>query len=1015
MLKGLGLWGILVLFTLIAGCGLSLTGGDDPADSADGTAKAGDPQVEITAPSNGAEVSGTVVIEGTASDDTALSSVEVQIDSDSFKDVEGASLSNWSYNWNTTQFKDGEHTITVRATDDEDNKVTDSIKVTVSNTSGVVSDDTPAGSATIQNPTIQALIYILVTLVEGFKPLVVAAEHDPGGSTQAILSDMSAKIPTPAQPLGKFQSQIMGQTGTTFYEGPGAGPDGEGEGWYTSVEIDEDGDKIETFIKFEPTSDPNQGDPDNATDVWFVIVATQSDGSSGRQGIHLWGEDDTHLSGETSFTVLNADSVLLSLFETEITKCGENDCTLETQVTLNLDASGGASSTVSFMGSKLVINGNSGFGYGYFGPKLVLETKPSPGDGVWAQDPSQGDLGLIYWDDIVEGVITRTYWDGESEVVEDFSLSPGGPSSANVTSVTVSSTLDVISVGGTTTVSATVEYDDGNTDSDVSWTSSDPSIATVSTGSGSTPDDGDSVASQTLLATVSNDEDTVATQSSSGVVVKGIAPGSVTITATSNEDPFESASTQILVTSGATILLVDDDAGSNNGGFSTDVESYYKTALDALGLSYDEFTVPSSADGPSSTQLSAYDIVIWFNGGDFSSTSIITDNDEVNMKAFLDGGGNLFLSSHDYYSARGSTVTDFMKDYLRVTSVNESNFFTLTGQIETIGQGMSFSDSFEIFESSDELTLNSGAIAAFANEASSPAKTMGLQYDSGTFKVVYFAFPFANLKDSTSPSTKKDLMDNVIKFLSGTWTPPPLPDLAVTSVSGPSTASPGDTISVSVSVKNQGGASAGTSSYKLYLSDDSTITASDTVLIDTQFNSTFDITSLAAGATDTATKSVTIPSTVSSETQFIGVIADSGLEVTESDELNNTGTYSITVLLPDLIVTNVSGPATASPTDNINISVSIKNQGGSSAGSSSYKIVLSDDNTIEASDIQLHIFLFTTPSLAAGMTDTATEQVTIPSSASVGAKHIGVIADTNGSVTESDESNNIGSSSITIQ
>jgi hypothetical protein len=99
----------------------------------------------------------------------------------------------------------------------------------------------------------------------------------------------------------------------------------------------------------------------------------------------------------------------------------------------------------------------------------------------------------------------------------------------------------------------------------------------------------------------------------------------------------------------ADILMVDDDGGTPGGTYS-DIEDRYMDALDANGYVYDyhvvDWTDPLS-DGPDLTTMQAYAMVIWFTGETWGyyGNDVLTPNDEVNLAAYLDGGGNLFLSA----------------------------------------------------------------------------------------------------------------------------------------------------------------------------------------------------------------------------------------------------------------------------------------------------------------------------------------------------------------------------------
>ncbi len=100
------------------------------------------PTVAITFPLDGATVTGTIVISGTAFDNTALSVVDVQIDGGAFDPAVG--LDSWTFSLDTTALSEGIHTVTSRATDTGGNTTTDSISIDV--------NDTKSPSVTALNP-----------------------------------------------------------------------------------------------------------------------------------------------------------------------------------------------------------------------------------------------------------------------------------------------------------------------------------------------------------------------------------------------------------------------------------------------------------------------------------------------------------------------------------------------------------------------------------------------------------------------------------------------------------------------------------------------------------------------------------------------------------------------------------------------------------------------------------------------------------------------------------------------
>ena len=158
----------------------------------------------------------------------------------------------------------------------------------------------------------------------------------------------------------------------------------------------------------------------------------------------------------------------------------------------------------------------------------------------------------------------------------------------------------------------------------------------------------------------------------------------------------------------------------------------------------------------------------------------------------------------------------------------------------------------------------------------------------------------------------------------------PKPDLMVTSLAGPTSGQVGKSISITSTVKNQGAASTGTTSYvKFYLSTDTEITPSDIYLGQRS------ISSLTAGSSSSGTSTVTIPSTTALGSYYIGAIADATGVVAESNETNNAA-FSTTQCVvssaprPDLIVSSLKGPTSGQVGKSISITSTVKNQGAAS-------------------------------------------------------------------------------------
>ncbi len=85
------------------------------------------PTISVLAPTNGAVIAGNFQISGTASDSVGLQSVQVQMDNGIWTTAAGTT--SWSLNLNSSNFLNGPHVISARATDTSGNVSTNSVSV----------------------------------------------------------------------------------------------------------------------------------------------------------------------------------------------------------------------------------------------------------------------------------------------------------------------------------------------------------------------------------------------------------------------------------------------------------------------------------------------------------------------------------------------------------------------------------------------------------------------------------------------------------------------------------------------------------------------------------------------------------------------------------------------------------------------------------------------------------------------------------------------------------------------
>jgi serralysin len=192
------------------------------------------------------------------------------------------------------------------------------------------------------------------------------------------------------------------------------------------------------------------------------------------------------------------------------------------------------------------------------------------------------------------------------------------------------------------------------------------------------------------------------------------------------------------------------------------------------------------------------------------------------------------------------------------------------------------------------------------------------------------------------------------------------------------------------------------STARIYLSTDSTITTSDTVL------ATLTSPGLAAsgqpGWYDHQTITVPLPANLAPGTYYIGGIADYNDQVTESSYTdNNYNVVQISVATPpppNLSEYVTLASSTAPPGGRLTIDATAMNIGSGASPASSARIYLSTDNTIDTSDTLLATL--NSPGLAAlgqsAWYDHQTISVTLPTNLTPGTYYIGGIADYNNQV-----------------
>jgi subtilase family serine protease len=287
--------------------------------------------------------------------------------------------------------------------------------------------------------------------------------------------------------------------------------------------------------------------------------------------------------------------------------------------------------------------------------------------------------------------------------------------------------------------------------------------------------------------------------------------------------------------------------------------------------------------------------------------------------------------------------------------------------------------------------LASGAVSSGSTSLAIPAAT-----PTGTYYVIANADDDGRIVESSDTNNVR--VSGAIRLG---------PDLVESSAAVSPTGGAGGTITVTDTVKNQGTGDAAASTTAFYIS---TTSVFNTQAV--QFGSR-SVPPLAAGATNTASTTVTLPAGLATGTYFVFASADGPGQVVETFESNNTSFGQVVRVGPDLTVTSFTAPSALSGGVPATVSTTVLNQGGGAAAATTVRVYLSVNSTLDAVDTAIG----TRPAapLDSAQSDTGTVSVLIPSGTAAGSYWLIAVADADGVVTETNETNNTRAVLITVK
>jgi uncharacterized delta-60 repeat protein len=232
------------------------------------------------------------------------------------------------------------------------------------------------------------------------------------------------------------------------------------------------------------------------------------------------------------------------------------------------------------------------------------------------------------------------------------------------------------------------------------------------------------------------------------------------------------------------------------------------------------------------------------------------------------------------------------------------------------------------------------------------------------------------------------------------------PDLRVSSLTAPTYAAAGGTISISDTTANLSASNpAAASTTRFFLSTNTTLDAADVVI------GSRTVPALASGASSAGATPVTIPAATATGTYYILAKADGANVLAEKNETNNVSARILRVG-PDLVaaVRGIAGTPTVGATISVQDLTSDPSAVATPQSTTGY--YLSTDNHLDAGDILIGHRMV--PALAGGGSSLASAQAVIPAGTVPGAYYILAVADYPKVIVESNESNNANGFPITV-
>lgn len=235
--------------------------------------------------------------------------------------------------------------------------------------------------------------------------------------------------------------------------------------------------------------------------------------------------------------------------------------------------------------------------------------------------------------------------------------------------------------------------------------------------------------------------------------------GTVNVTAEPASLPTASENVDLnAIVNSQVVLFVDDDQGGTS-------EVAFESAIADAGYTSITHNL-ASAGSPTASYLSIFDAVVWTTGG--PETDVITFDENIAIRAYLDAGGKFFLSSHGFLDGGLNSLSiNYFKVGGRSLDVGAVSGTGLAGDV--LGDGLAFPLAPPFLDKADKMSVATGSTAAgwLLGPAAPPQNVIGIRYDSGIYKTVFMCAAFEGIPvtaTATDPNNQKTVMKRILDW-----------------------------------------------------------------------------------------------------------------------------------------------------------------------------------------------------------------------------------------------------------